>query len=334
MNTSFIKSKSKLSILILLPVILTVGCKHPETAGPDPMIRFDKLVFTSNPATLSDTIRLNHPSLIPFFTIFNEEVVRIGPDSLPGYSGQLNSYINDSVMRNVFNLVDKSAEQYQNQARIIAEALKKWETLIDSKQSVELISFISGFNQSFITLPGCLGIGLDNYLGSDCTYYKDLAIPVYKRKNMNPGNMAVDAVRAWLYSELPQPATEGGVLDRMIYEGKLYYIASRLLPQVSLEELFHYSDEQIKWCKAQENAMWKYLAEQKILFSTDRLTIRKFIDEAPFTRDFGPESPGRVGTWIGYRIVSSYMKSSGTDLKNLIGMTSAKEILSASKYHP
>ena len=80
--------------------------------------------------------------------------------------------------------------------------------------------------------------------------------------------------------------------------------------------------------------MWKYLAEQKILFSTERLTIRKFIEEAPFTRDFGNESPGRVGVWIGYRIVSSYVKATGINLKDLIGITSAKEILSGSKYHP
>jgi uncharacterized protein YjaZ len=58
------------------------------------------------------------------------------------------------------------------------------------------------------------------------------------------------------------------------------------------------------------------------------------MDEAPFTRDFGDESPGRVGTWIGYRIICSYMKASGSDIKNLIGNTNAKEILSGSKYHP
>ncbi len=311
-----------------------MSCNHNDLRICDSMIRFEKLVFTISPTDLSDSIHLNHNILVPFFKIFNEEVIRIGPDSLPGYTGQLEKFVGDTLIRQVYSKVVQSAGLYQESCLEIDEALGRWATLSGSKRPDYLITFISGFNQSFITIPGCLGIGVDHYLGSESPFYLGLDIPAYIRKNMNPENLSTDAVRAWLYSELPGPAADGGFLDRMIYEGKLYYIAGKLLPKISDEKLFHYTKEQLDWCHDQEKAMWKYLAEQKILFSTDRLTIRKFIEEAPFTRDFGNESPGRVGVWIGYRIVSSYVKAAGINLKDLIGITSAKEILSLSRYHP
>lgn len=310
------------------------GCTRPKKTNHQPVIRFEKLVFSIPTANLSDSIRLNHNNLVPFFRIFNEEIIRVGPDTLPGYAGQLERFTSDTLIRNLYHEVEKSAGLFQESCQQVYEALDRLEPLTGQKGPGFLVTFISGFNQSFITLRGCMGIGVDNYLGTESWYYAGLGIPLYLRKNMNPANITADAVRAWLYSELPAPADEGGFLDRMIYEGKLYYIASKLLPKHSDQYLFHYSDKQLRWCLDQEKAMWKYMAEQKILFSTDRLNVRKFIEEAPFTRDFGNDSPGRVGIWIGFRIVSSYVKASGISLRDLIGMTNSKEILSGSKYHP
>lgn len=334
MKTNPLISSSKIGILLLILTIGILACDRKVRSIPGSMIRFEKLVFTIPPAHLSDSIHLNYNHLVPFFRIFNEEVIRIGPDSLPGYAGQLERFVNDSMIREVYSAVEKSAGSYQESCREIEEALTRWSVLTGNKGPDHLVTFLSGFNQSFITLPGCLGIGVDNYLGSESPFYQSLGIPAYVRKNRNPENLAADAVRAWLYSEIPGPGTEGGFLDRMIFEGKLYYIAGKLLPDLSEENLFHYTEAQMRWCRTQERAMWEYLAEQKVLFSTDRLTIRKFMDEAPFTRDFGNESPGRAGIWIGYRIVSSYMKASGLNLRDLPGITGAKEILSAAKYHP
>lgn len=310
------------------------GCTSSTENQPDSLIRFEKMVFTIAPPDLSDTIRMNHSYLLPFFRIFNEQIIGIGPDSLPGYADQLGRFSGDTLLRKVYNEVERTIGSYTSAFQNIDRAFSRWAEIPGNKRPEYLITYISGFNQSFITLPESLGIGLDNYLGSENPLYKGLGIPVYIRKNMNPADLTGDAVRAWLYSELPASGTGNGFLDRMIYEGKIYFIAGELAKGISESNLFHYTDGQIDWCREQEQAMWKYLAEQKILFSTDRLTVRKFLDEAPFTRDFGNESPGKVGVWIGYRIIKSYVKATGASLEDLIRITTAKEILSASKYHP
>jgi hypothetical protein len=334
MNKDTLSRLTKIGILILIAVLGTWSCTRSKRTGPDSVVRFENLVFTITPTGLSDSIYKNHRNLVPFFKIYNEEVIHIGPDTVPEYPAQLGKFTNDTLIRKVYSDVKMMMGIFDKKCREIEDAFDKWAAIKGKKRPELLVTYLSGFNQSFITLPGCLGIGVDNYLGSGSLYYQDLGIPLYMRKYMNPENLPADAVRAWLYSELPGPSAEGGFLERMIFEGKLYYIARKLLPKISESNLFHYTDNQLKWCQEQERSMWKYLAEKKILFSNERLTIRKFLEEAPFTRDFGNESPGRVGTWIGYRIVSSYMKASGISMEDLVSMTSAKEILSASKYHP
>ena len=328
------QSKTKIGILILFIVGGFVSCNLKKQPERDIILRFEKLVFSTSPGNLSDSINLHHRDLVPFFKIFNEDVIRIGPDTLPEYAKQLSEYTGDSLIRQVFSGINKSDNIYNRQLRDIAQALDRWSEISGTTKVSHVVTYISGFNQSFLTLPGLLGVGLDKYMGSGSTFYQSLGIPAYISKYMNPENLTADAVRAWLYSEIPGPDAEGGFLDRMIYEGRIYYIAGKLLPGISDENLFHYSEKQLNWCKDQEKSMWKYLAEQKVLFSSERINIRKYIEEAPFTSDFGNESPGRVGTWIGCRIVSSFMKTSGLSLKDLISFTNAKQILSASKYHP
>ena len=45
------------------------------------------------------------------------------------------------------------------------------------------------------------------------------------------------------------------------------------------------------------------------------------------------ESPGRVGVWIGWQIVRSYMKNNNVTLQELFAKD-AKEIFDNSKYKP
>jgi hypothetical protein len=325
---------AKIGILILIIAIGGSGCNRRQEADPVPVTRFEKLMFTIPPSEIADSIRLNHKELLPFFTLFNQGIIGIGPDSLPGYEKQLEEFVGDQLLGQVFSEVERSAGAYLDICREVDRALDRWAEKTGGQSPDHLVTYISGFNQSFITLPGILGIGVDNYLGRESSFYQGLGIPAYIRKSMDPEHLAADAVRAWLYSEIPEPSVEGGFLDRMIYEGIIYYIASALMPRIDEGNLFHYSEEQLTWCRDQEQSMWKYLAEQKILFSTDRMTIRKFMDEAPFTRDFGNESPGRTGVWIGYRVVSSYMKATRKDIRNLSENINPKEILSGSRYHP
>ncbi len=314
--------------------VLLGSCRNTRSDIPETrVIRFDKLIFSTPANAVADTIRLSHPKILPFFSVFNEEIIRIGPDSLPDYPVELEKFRQDPVISSVYNEIDHLWNSFTGQVRLIQKGMEKLAGITGTPGPL-MVTFLSGFNESFITLPHLLGIGLDKYMGADYPYYQELRIPAYLRAGMNPENLAPDAIRAWLISEMTPLPPGASFLDHLVYQGKIHYLLQNLLPGVQDHLLFHFSPDQLKWCRDNEKAMWKFLAEQKIIFSTDRMTIRKFMDDAPFTKDFGDESPGKTGCWIGYRILSEYIKNSKTDKNRLFEKSDSQSILAASKYRP
>ena len=81
--------------------------------------------------------------------------------------------------------------------------------------------------------------------------------------------------------------------------------------------------------------MWLYLIENKKLYSSDILEIRKLIGPAPYTAYFNNESPGRAVIWNGYKIVSKFVsRNPELSLKEIMLNTSYQDILRDSRYNP
>jgi hypothetical protein len=81
--------------------------------------------------------------------------------------------------------------------------------------------------------------------------------------------------------------------------------------------------------------MWAYLAEHKLLFSTVRMDIKRFIDDGPYTSVFTDQSPARTGVWLGWQIVRSYMKENPeVKLAELLNNADFQSILNNSGYQP
>ena len=151
---------------------------------------------------------------------------------------------------------------------------------------------------------------------------------------MSPDFIGIDAVRAWIMSEVVKPNTLINLLDNMIYQGRILYLLRESIPGVKDYMIHRYSEEQLGWCRENEGAMWKYLIENELLYSGDHILISRLTNEAPFVREFGRESPGRAGSWIGFRIVESYMKKTGSRVIDLVKNQDTKTILSESRYRP
>jgi uncharacterized protein YjaZ len=78
------------------------------------------------------------------------------------------------------------------------------------------------------------------------------------------------------------------------------------------------------------------LVEKRELYSTDWRVITKYTQPAPFTNGLSQEqSPGRIGVFIGWRIVSEYMQRNvQVTLHELMNETDAQKILQHSGYRP
>ena len=83
--------------------------------------------------------------------------------------------------------------------------------------------------------------------------------------------------------------------------------------------------------------MWQYFVEKQLLFKTDPSLMQRFILPAPFSKfylEIDNQSPGRVGVWLGWQIIKSYMKRyPETDINALLNLP-AETLFSKSNYKP
>lgn len=200
----------------------------------------------------------------------------------------------------------------------------------------EYVGLISGFYSNVICTRTRLGFSLEYYLGSDYRNYKYVdGLYEYMIRNYRREKLTSDGVFCWLSTEYELNESAPTLLQKMIYLGKLVYLTSVALPNQELNNILGFSAEQYEWCCANEAEMWRYMAEYKHLFSTDRLTVGKYCDPAPSTSFFPQESPGRSALFIGYKIIQSYLDSNkNLTLEDLMNNNNASEILEKSGYNP
>ncbi len=192
--------------------------------------------------------------------------------------------------------------------------------------------FVDYNNKVFVN-DSIVLIGLDNYLGKSNELYD--GIHAYIAETLEPNQIAPNLAFAYAEKKVGFK-TRKTFLDEMIYYGKLYYFVSKMLPNQFDNVIIGYNKDDINWAKTNEINIWAYFIEHQLFYDTSPKLVLKFINPAPFSRfglELDTDSPGRIGRYIGWQIVNSYMKNNSSSLNDLM-TKSTEEIFNNAKYKP
>jgi hypothetical protein len=328
--------------IVLTSILLISGCirgvknnnKERTTIN---ILRFEKDLFSISLYHLQDSIAMLQLKYPRFFPLYTNKIIEIGDLSQPGFNDRLLVFVSDFTIFNVNKRVNSVFPDLENLQNELGRAFNNYTANFPKHIIPQIITCISGFNQSIIVADSILVISLDKYLGQDDDFYKLLypPVPEYARYVMCPAKIPSDAMIAWISGEFPYNDSKDNLLSRMIFEGRSRYAVLSVMPWLNDTMLWGFKPAQIEFCTKNEKQMWTFLVENKLLFSSDKLMMTKYTEEAPFTKDFSKDSPGRAAVWLGYRIVESYMKhNKNCSLEELMGMKNYLEILNLSKYNP
>lgn len=176
-------------------------------------------------------------------------------------------------------------------------------------------------------------ISLDAYLGGKHPFYNDY--PAYVKQNNTKQHIIVDVANTIIDKQIPKNR-ERKFLNKMIAEGKRMYLLDCYLPQTPDYLKIGYTEEKFKWSVKGEETVWKYFIERDLLYSTSSKLDQRFLNIAPFSKFYlatDNQSPGRIGVYIGWQIVRSFMKNNDVSLDALMQM-SEEVIFKKSKYKP
>ncbi|OMP31564.1 gliding motility lipoprotein GldB [Mangrovimonas sp. DI 80] len=279
---------------------------------------------------------------------FDEAFAKATPEDLPklkaSYPFLFSKRISDSVWINrmqdtlqeqLFEEVDKVYHDFDDvelEIEKLFQHLKYYDKTFAAPRVITLTSDVDYRNKTIVTDTIAL-IALDTYLGADHEFYS--GIQKYIVQNMTKSQIVPDLATNYAekYSFQSQRKT---LLDEMVYYGKLLYFKDRMIPFKTDAEKIGYLPEQLAWSQENESYIWRYFIDKEMLYSTDTGLAGRFIAPAPFSKfylELDRESPGRLGQFIGWQIVRSYMEHNDVDFKEMLQME-ASEIFNNSKYKP
>ena len=307
-------------VLLLLSACQNNDNRLPmiEPTRSIPIERFE-LAFGTKSIPLQE-LKASYPYLFPIQT----------PDSI-----WLNKR-NDTLEHLLIKAVDSVFGDFNRQQQEIDQLFSNYQyyfpTAIIPKKGITLTTSIDYFSR-VIYADSLLLLGLDNFLGATHPFYQNF--PSYLRSTMTPEDL-IPALAAELAKKQLSSTTQGTFLSKIIQEGKLLYVQERLSPKYSMAKQLGYSQEKYEWATRNEPEIWRYFIDNELLYSTDKQLDSRFIKPAPFSKfnsEIDQESPGGIGRYIGYRIVSSYMNTTNVSIPLLLEKE-AVHLLKNAKFKP
>ncbi len=230
------------------------------------------------------------------------------------------------------NKVFKDNIELKSQFESLFKHITYYYPTFKAPKIVTLISNID-YESKVIYADSLLFVSLDMYLGKKDEVYSDF--PEYLSNNFEKPQLIVNAASE-IGMKFYKPKPQRQFLKTIISEGKKIYLLDAFLPNISDEQKMSYLLSELNWVKTNETEIWKYFIDKKLLFSTDSNLNKRFVNNAPFSKfymDLDKESPGRVGVWLGWQIVRSYMNNNNVTLQQLLQIDE-QELYRNSKYKP
>jgi len=279
--------------------------------------RFDIDFYNTKPSELSKT-KEKYPMFFP-----------PQPDSV-----WVNK-INNKDERELFAETQKvfpDIEEEKGELTSLFKHVKYYNPKFVSPKVITMLTNID-YNNRIVYTDNLLLISLDSYLGKEHEFYNDY--PTYVKQNNTKEHIVVDVAKAIVGKQM-LPSMARSFIDKMIYRGKKMYLLDAYLPNTSDTLKIGYSQIKLDWAERNEEQIWMYFVEKDLLYSTSKDVDKRFLDLAPFSKFYMEEdsqSPGRIGEWIGWQIVRSYMQKNDVSLHKLL-QTSEDEIFKKSRYKP
>ena len=327
----------------LLATVVLCGCGNkyqyiPKDIEPVAVeiVRFDSaLLAVRTDSAMQDVAQL-YADYEEFIPLYVEGVLRLPMEDTAYFSEQLANFLVDTTMGFAqTNALAKerfaNVDSIQNALNI---AFSRLHYLYPDWVIPTVYLFVSGFNSSVVYYDNMLGVGVDMYLGSDYPYYNQVVYD-YQKSTMEKEYVVRDIMSMYLAYNIAYNSKHNRLLEQMIFRGKQLFLLSQLLPDAPAWQVIGYTPEQWAWCEHYERAIWNRIMEKRDLFKTESSVLSSYMNEGPFTAEVTQDSPGRLGLWVGWRIVDSYMRhNEEVSIHDLINEGDAQKILEQSFYKP
>jgi len=281
-----------------------------------------------------------YPDFLNFYldTLMGFKIMGNYNDTTAGIRLGLRLFLTNKDYRGLFDTVSK---YYPNTKDVDAELQKGFQYTkyyYPDYTVPKVIYLVSGLNNwgAFTFGREVVGVGLDMFLGPQYPFYRSVSLPDYLNTHLRRAYIPVAVFSTVYQNQHPFLAEEHTLLDMMIQKGKEQYFLHHVLPHTADTTLYGYTQAQLEWCNNSEPMIFNFFASANLFYAKEFERTLRYVNDGPNSTGMPAQSPGNIGTWLGYQIVNSYMKQHPdmTMQQLLATNTDAQKFLEDSKYKP
>ncbi|SMG43792.1 hypothetical protein SAMN05661096_03066 [Marivirga sericea] len=198
----------------------------------------------------------------------------------------------------------------------------------------ELEIVLAGLQKDLFVSDSLISIAADYFLGPDAAYgpngVPDYILMRYQKEYIVPMTMLLLTQK-----RNKTDRSDQSLLADMIFYGKSYYMTKMTIPCTPDSLIIGYTAKEIADINKNEHIIWANFLENDLLYETSHFMKNKFIGERPKTFEISQQCPGRIGIWVGWQIVKSYMANNPeVSVQELMENTDAQQMFGKAKYKP
>lgn len=215
-----------------------------------------------------------------------------------------------------------------------SSAFTQYKSIYPEIKVPRITYLLSGLQKDLFISDTSIQVAVDYFLGPDARYVP-LGLPQYILRRYQKEYIVPMSMLLLTQKHNRTDPENNTLLADMIYYGKSYYLAKQIMPCTPDSLLIGYTAKEMSDINKNEHIIWANFLENDLLYETSHFMKNKFIGERPTTFEIGDNCPGRIGLWVGWQIVKSYMENNPqVSTKDLMDNIDVNLIFAKSKYKP
>ncbi|WP_337042081.1 gliding motility lipoprotein GldB [Emticicia sp. 17c] len=194
-----------------------------------------------------------------------------------------------------------------------------------------IITTFAGLDNELVVTDSLVIIPLESFIGPKAKYrpqHPNYMLRRYDKPYIVP---TVVTLLSKKYNHID--INDRTLLADMVFYGKGFEFTRAMIPNLPDSVVIAYADSNLVKSWNAQAYVWAHFIDNQLLYETNDRIKDKYIGERPYVTEIGTDCPGRIGQWLGWRIVSRYRtENPSVTLVELMKNANAREIFEQAKY--
>jgi hypothetical protein len=192
----------------------------------------------------------------------------------------------------------------ENLKKELESAFKHIKYYYPDFKTPKVMTTFTGLENDMFVSDTLIIIALESFIGPKATYRPDQ--PNYVLNRYAEQYIVPTIVRYLSNDYNKQNLGDQTFLADMVFFGKSFEFTKTMMPATPDSLIMGYSQATLDNTWAAQDQIWAHLIDKSVLYSKNPTQKEIYLGERPKVSEIGPECPGRIGQWVGWRIIGRY----------------------------